>query len=42
VLLRSAKALAGRRRSLPVAALVAGALGITAIALRRAVRPRHR
>ena len=42
VLLRSAKALAGRRRSLPVAALVAGALGITAIALRRALRPRHR
>ena len=42
VLLRSAKALAGRRRSLPVAALVAGALGITAIALLRAVRPRHR
>jgi hypothetical protein len=42
VLIRSAKALAGRRRSLPLAALAAGALGLTAIALRRAARPRRR
>jgi hypothetical protein len=38
----TAKALAGRRRALPLAALAAGAVGIAAIALRRAARPRGR
>ena len=38
VLLRSAKALAMRRRSLPVAAIAVGAVGITALVLRRAAR----
>jgi hypothetical protein len=41
VLFRTAKALATRRRSLPVAALVVGAVGVTALALRRAARPRR-
>lgn len=41
VLFRTAKALATRRRSLPVAALVIGAVGVTALALRRAARPRR-
>jgi len=41
VLFRTAKALATRRRSLPVAAIVVGAVGITALALRRAGRPRR-
>ena len=42
VLFRTAKALATRRRSVPVAALVVGAVGFTALALRRAARPRRR
>jgi hypothetical protein len=41
VLFRTAKALAARRRSLPLAAIVVGAVGVTALALRRAARPRR-
>lgn len=42
VLMRSAKALAARRRAVPFAALVAGVVGVTVLALRRAGRPRGR
>jgi hypothetical protein len=41
VLFRTAKALANRRRSLPVAAIVVGAVGVAALALRRAAHPRR-
>jgi hypothetical protein len=41
VLFRAAKTLATRRRSLPIAAIVVGAVGVTALALRRAARPRR-
>jgi len=40
VLFRSARALAVRRRAAPFAALVIGAVGVTALALRRAARGR--
>jgi len=40
VLFRSAKALAVRRRAIPLAALVIGAVGLTAIAVKRAARAR--
>jgi hypothetical protein len=40
VLFRSAKALAVRRRALPLTALVIGAVGLTALVVKRAARGR--
>jgi hypothetical protein len=40
VLFRSAKALALRRRTVPLAAVVIGAVGLTALVIRRAARAR--
>ena len=40
VLFRTARALALRRRALPLTALVIGAVGLTALALKRAARAR--
>ena len=42
VLFRSARALAVRRHAVPLAALVVGAVGLTALVVRRAARARAR